>query len=169
MTVPSFASFLGEDGGGRGHSCDESQALNIYCVWNWKWFMRIAVDAVPTVLNFIMCVRMCRSQWPRGLRRRSAAERLLWSWVQIPPGAWLSLCCTLFVLSLVQMSPTDCGVCLECDQVQIKTLYTYCKQVGRRGKDYETKRVRMLIMVIHARCPLSWGTHMSALFECKRR
>jgi hypothetical protein len=24
--------------------------------------------------------------------------------------------------------------------VKIKTLYTYCKQVGRRGKDYETKR-----------------------------
>jgi hypothetical protein len=28
----------------------------------------------------------------------------------------------------------------ECDQVKIKTLYTYCEQVGRRGKDYETKR-----------------------------
>jgi hypothetical protein len=29
---------------------------------------------------------------------------------------------------------------LECDQVKIKTLDTYCEQVGRRGKDYETKR-----------------------------
>ena len=28
----------------------------------------------------------CRSQWPRGLRRRSAAARLLRSWVRIPPG-----------------------------------------------------------------------------------
>ena len=28
-----------------------------------------------------------RSQWPRGLRRRSAAARLLRSWVRIPPGA----------------------------------------------------------------------------------
>jgi hypothetical protein len=28
----------------------------------------------------------------------------------------------------------------ECDQVKLKTLYTYCEQVGRRGKDYETKR-----------------------------
>jgi hypothetical protein len=26
----------------------------------------------------------------------------------------------------------------ECDQVQTKTLYTYCEQVGRRGKDYTT-------------------------------
>jgi hypothetical protein len=30
-----------------------------------------------------------RSQWPRGLRRRSAAERLLGSWVRILPGAWM--------------------------------------------------------------------------------
>jgi hypothetical protein len=27
----------------------------------------------------------------------------------------------------------------ECDQVKMKTLYAYCEQVGRRGKDYETK------------------------------
>jgi hypothetical protein len=25
----------------------------------------------------------------------------------------------------------------ECDQVKIKTLYTYCEQVGRGGKGYE--------------------------------
>jgi len=39
-----------------------------------------------------------RSQWPRGLRRRSAAARLLRSWVRILPGAWMSVvsvvCCT---------------------------------------------------------------------------
>jgi hypothetical protein len=38
----------------------------------------------------LMLVRLnahsCRSQWPRGLRRGSAAERLLGSWFQIPPG-----------------------------------------------------------------------------------
>jgi hypothetical protein len=27
----------------------------------------------------------------------------------------------------------------ECDQVKINNLDTYCEQVGRRGKDYETK------------------------------
>ena len=31
-------------------------------------------------------VRGCRSQWPRGLRRRSVAARLLRLWVRIPPG-----------------------------------------------------------------------------------
>ena len=41
----------------------------------------------------------CRSQWPRGLRRRSAAARLLRSWVRIPPGAWMFVCCECCVLS----------------------------------------------------------------------
>ena len=39
------------------------------------------------------------SQWPRGLRRRSAAARLLRSWVQIPRGAWMFVCCECCVLS----------------------------------------------------------------------
>jgi hypothetical protein len=37
----------------------------------------------------------CRSQWPRGLRRRSAAARLLRSWVPIPRVAWIFVCCVL--------------------------------------------------------------------------
>ena len=40
-----------------------------------------------------------RSQLPRGLRRRSAAVRLLRSWVRIPPGAWMFVCCECCVLS----------------------------------------------------------------------
>jgi hypothetical protein len=40
-----------------------------------------------------------RSQWPRGLRRRSAAARLLRSWVRIPQGAWMFVCCECCVLS----------------------------------------------------------------------
>ena len=40
-----------------------------------------------------------RSQWPRGLRRRSAAASLLRSWVRIPPGAWVFVCCECYVLS----------------------------------------------------------------------
>ena len=42
---------------------------------------------------------LCRSQWPRGLRRRSAAPRLLRSWVRIPPGAWIFVCCECCVMS----------------------------------------------------------------------
>ena len=41
----------------------------------------------------------CRSQWPRGLRRRSAAARLLRLWVRIQPWAWMFVCCECCVLS----------------------------------------------------------------------
>ena len=47
-----------------------------------------------------------RSQWPHGLRRRSAAARLLGLWVRIPPGAWMSVCCECCMLS-------DRGLCDE--------------------------------------------------------
>jgi len=40
-----------------------------------------------------------RSQWPRDLRRRSVAARLLRSWVRILPGAWMFVCYECFVLS----------------------------------------------------------------------
>ena len=39
------------------------------------------------------CIKvLCRSLWPRGLRRRSATASLLRLWVRIPPGAWISVC-----------------------------------------------------------------------------
>ena len=34
-----------------------------------------------------------RSQWPSGLRRGSAADRLLGLRVRIPPGAWIFVVC----------------------------------------------------------------------------
>jgi hypothetical protein len=37
---------------------------------------------------------------------------------------------------------------LQCDQVKNQTLYTYCEQVGRTGKDYETKRVNVILLLI---------------------
>ena len=46
----------------------------------------------------------CRSQWPRGLRRKSTAARLLRLWVRIPPEAWVPVCFECCVLS-------DTGLC----------------------------------------------------------
>ena len=40
-----------------------------------------------------------RPQWPRGLRRRSTAARVLRLGVRIPLGAWMSVCCECCVLS----------------------------------------------------------------------
>ena len=49
--------------------------------------------------NYFTYTKACRSQWPRGLRRESAAARLLRLWVRIPPGAWMFVCCECCVLS----------------------------------------------------------------------
>ena len=40
-----------------------------------------------------------RSQWPRGLRRRSVAIHLLRLSVRIPPEAWMDVWCECCVLS----------------------------------------------------------------------
>jgi hypothetical protein len=71
-----------------------------------------------------------QSEWPRSLRRRSAAERLLGSWVRIPGGGMeFFVSCTAFVLSGRGLCdgpiprPEDsyqlCCV-LECNQVKNK-------------------------------------------------
>jgi hypothetical protein len=41
---------------------------------------------------------LCRPQWPRGLRRRSAAVSLLRLWIRIPPGTWMAVCSECCVL-----------------------------------------------------------------------
>src|SRR5215470_12310889 len=78
-----------------------------------------------------------RSQCPpRGLRRRSAAERLLGSWIRITPGAWMFVSCTVFVLSgrglcdgpIPRPEESYRLWCVsECDQVKTKNIDTYCE------------------------------------------
>jgi hypothetical protein len=48
---------------------------------------------------YIHYIPFCRSQWPRGLGRSSAAARLLRLWVRIPQRAWTFVCCECCVLS----------------------------------------------------------------------
>ena len=56
------------------------------------YFLSLATISVDIPL-------ICRSQWPCGLRRRSAAARLLRFWVRIPPEAWTFICFECCVLS----------------------------------------------------------------------
>ena len=78
----------------------------------------VVQKSLTTCIYWWIYWQICRSQWPRGLRRRSTAARLLTSWVRTPPGAWMSVvsvvCPQVEVsatsLSLVQRSPTDCRV-----------------------------------------------------------
>jgi hypothetical protein len=70
-------------------------------------------------------LRICLSQWPRSLRRVSAAARLLGLRVRIPSGTWMYVSCECCVLSsrgfsvgLItrpERSPTECDVS-ECDR-----------------------------------------------------
>ena len=56
------------------------------------------------IKNYSAIMLDSRSQWPRGLRRRPAAARLLILWVRIPPGAWIFVCCECYQ---VEVSATD--------------------------------------------------------------
>jgi hypothetical protein len=84
-------------------------------------------------LLFIYYLFICQPRWPRGLRRRSMAARLLGLRIRIPPGAGcLSVvcvvCCQVEISatrwSLVQRSPTDCGVCVTECNLQTSTMRT---------------------------------------------
>ena len=62
------------------------------------------------------------SEWPRlsVVLKEGRAARLLRSWVRIPPGAWIFVCCECRVLSgrglcdelITRRSPTDCAASL---------------------------------------------------------
>ena len=83
----------------------------LQAAWNATW---------KDLVKYQAYIHICQSQWPSGLRRGSADDRLLGLRVRIPPGTWTSVCCECCVCcqvevsatgwSLVQRSPTDCGV-----------------------------------------------------------
>ena len=52
----------------------------------------IIIIIIIVIIIIIIIIILRRSQWPRGLRRRSTAARLLRSWVRIPLGAWMFVC-----------------------------------------------------------------------------
>ena len=76
------------------------------------------------MLDFIQLFIFGRSRWPRGLRRGSAASRLLGLRARIPPGhgcmSLVSVVCPQVYAaasgrSLVQRNPSEFGVS-ECDR-----------------------------------------------------
>ena len=73
--------------------------------------MQLTVTVETTVTNIIFYTQDSPIPVSRGLRRRSAAARLLRLWVRIPPRAWMFVCCECCVLS-------DRGLC---DRLIIRT------------------------------------------------
>ena len=68
--------------------------------WRNGTLGKSAFDVLLTLLEiYRFASSVCRSQLPRGLRRRSTAARLLGLWVRIPPGGWMFVWCECCVLS----------------------------------------------------------------------
>jgi hypothetical protein len=74
---------------------------------------------------------MVRSQGPRGLRRGSAAARLLRLWFRFPPGSWMFVACEYYVLS-------GRGLCDEMICRPEESCRMWCVDLC----DLETSRVR---------------------------
>jgi hypothetical protein len=53
----------------------------------------------------------------------------------------------------------------ECDEVKIKTLYTYCEQVGRRGKDCDFIVVVRVLLAL----ALIYGTNRYTVAKIFKR
>jgi hypothetical protein len=98
-----------------------------------------------------------QSQWPRGLGRRSAAARLLRSWVWFPPGAWMFICCECCVLSnrdlcdgLILRPKKSCRLwCVtECD-LETSLMRRPWTSVGCRAKNKQTLSIACCIALLH--------------------
>ena len=92
-------------------------------------------------------VFVCRSQWPRGLRHRSATVRLLRLWVRIPPGAWKFVCYECCVLSrrslcdelITRLEESYRLWCVVvCDQ-ETSTMRRPCPALGRSSTEKKKK------------------------------
>ena len=71
-------------------------------------------NSIIIIIYFKFYMTMCyssRSQWPRGLRRRSTAAWQMRLWVRIVAGAWMSVCCECCVLWVLRVVSV---VCCEC-------------------------------------------------------
>jgi hypothetical protein len=63
------------------------------------WLPKLTMWKLKNLIKPCVTVWMGRSQWPSGLRSGSAAACLLGLRVQIPPRAWMFVCCECCVLS----------------------------------------------------------------------
>jgi hypothetical protein len=69
-------------------------------IWSTYKFRNRSGEKLLKPLYPRLIMAKCRSQWTSGLRRGSAAARLLGLRIRIPPGAWMCVCC-------------ECCVCLS--------------------------------------------------------
>jgi len=99
--------------------------------WEKRNATKISVQKSEEAICRRITLQKSRSQYPRGLRRRSAAARLLRSWVRIPPRAWMFVCRDCCVLS-------GRGLCDELITRPEESYLLWCVVVC----DQETSRMR---------------------------
>ena len=114
------------------HKLKSIEPTLLFVGWSWSTPLRHFKNMNETVryvcqFNYVS-VSSCQSQWPRGLRPKSAAARLLRSWVRIPLGAWMFVCCVL----------SGRGLCDELITRPEESYWLWCVVVC----DLETSRMR---------------------------
>ena len=105
MGVQSFTNFIWNISSKRQYLMKYKNKINFWLVLNVMRSAAVLVDVITSTTikhesfkEFFFwnaCILKRRSQWPRGLRRRSSAAGVLGSWARIPPGAWMFECCVL--------------------------------------------------------------------------
>ena len=128
----------------------------IYECFVVHWYFNLKHLTFVTLLLNVQSVTtdMCRCQWPRGLRRRSAAVRILRSWVRISWNGYLSgvsvVCCqvqvSVTILSLVQRSPTWCVVVCDLETSRMRKPWP---ALGRSAKKKQKIKNQQ-------KCKLNW-------------
>jgi hypothetical protein len=112
---------------------------------------------------------MCRSQWPRALRHRSAAARLLRLWFRIPPGAWKFVCCACCVLSgrdlcdELIIRPEE-SYHLWCDVVcDLET--SWMRRPWSTGGCYIKRKKKVKCYYLHLKAPVLWVVGYTAVYR----
>ena len=91
----------------------------------------------------------CQSQWPRSLKRRSMAVSLLRLWVQIPPGAWMFVCCECCVLS-------GRGLCDELITRPEESYRQWCVAVCDRENLVNEDTLALIVLQCHQKKLFRW-------------
>ena len=127
--------------------------------WNifWKSVKKIQLSLKSDKNNAF------RSQWPRYLKRRSAAARLLRLRFRIPPGAWVCVCCKCRVFAvkilcdeLISLPEEFCRLwcvvmCdLEASRMKRPWLALECSATKKNNNWYRTGRGHAVTQLVKA-------------------
>jgi len=103
----------------------------------------------------------CQYQWPRGLRRRSTAARLLRLWVRIPPGVWMDGC-----LLWVLMSGR--GLCDELASSPEKSYRLWCVVVCDLETSWMRNHTQSMWLSLNGRCTTGCISYMPLIVTVKQ-